>query len=160
MARKGAVRRAGDLAGWELTGQPGYAPSFVRRHLLAAWGQLPDDVDLTFSSRILSALRRAAAGEQVAVLLDPSQAAALKDLPFGSDLEVVTRSRPLPATAVCAIGAQGDAAQRQALVMALQDLHRSAAGREALSGVRLKRFRDLDSRTSALLNAIAGGRRD
>jgi len=157
VARRDRIRKAADLSGWDILGQPCYAPEFVRRDILGKWGQLPDDVSLTFSARVLSGLRRAAAGEPVAVIVDRSQAEAMKGLPFAADLEIVTRSRPLPATLICTVGSHGNPSHTQALTAALVKMARSASGRMALDGVRIKRCRPLDESTQRLLTNSSPG---
>ncbi len=103
VAPRGKVTGPASLAGWELHGSAAYAPRFVRETALGAWGELPPAVRLVPTAQVLSALRRAAAGERVAVLLDGTQAAALKTLPFAGDLEVVARSPRLPAALLCSV---------------------------------------------------------
>ena len=71
------------LAGFELMSLAGYAPRFVRGPALGSWGKLPGDVKIVFSGAVLSGLRKAAAGEKVALLLDRAQTAALPTLPLG-----------------------------------------------------------------------------
>ena len=123
---------------------PGYAPGFVRGPVLGDWGNLPERVRITFSGRVLSALRRADAGEPVAVLLDRAQADSLAALPFAAELEVVHRSQPLTAILLCAVGTRLPEADSEALSAGLLALHRSAAGREVLASMQMKRFRPLD----------------
>ncbi len=144
VARKGAVRRPQDLAAWEITGRPGYAPAFVRDALLGDWGRLPETARITFTDRPVSALRRADAGEKVAVLLDREQADALKGLPFGGNLEVVTRTHPLPAVLVCRVGNRLGEEEARAILDGLLALHRGPAGNDVLATMRLKRFQPLD----------------
>ncbi|HEX5045168.1 MAG TPA: hypothetical protein VFV75_19895 [Candidatus Polarisedimenticolaceae bacterium] len=104
VARKGRVTDPASLAGWELHSSAAYAPRFVRETALGTWGKLPGDVQLVPTAQVLSALRKAASGSDVAVLLDGTQAAALRTLPFASDLEVVARSPRLPAALLCSVG--------------------------------------------------------
>jgi hypothetical protein len=144
-ARRGAVASPEALGGWEITGRPGYAPAFVRGPLLGAWGPLPAGVRITATASVLGALRRAAAGEQVAVLLDAAQTASLPSLPFAGDLEIVATSGRLPGGVLCTVGDRLPAAEVDSMVAGLLDLHRSPAGEEALAAMRLKRFRKLDA---------------
>lgn len=146
VARKGAVREPAGLGEWELVGIPGYAPRFVRRVALAGWGTLPADVRIRFSSRVLSDLRRAAAGEPVAVLLDAAQSAALDSLPFAAELEVVARSPELPANLLCRVGTRLTAEEEAGVVRALLALVGDEAGREVLASLRIERFREVDGR--------------
>jgi len=147
VARKGAVRGPEDLAGWELTGIPGYAPGFVRRVALDSWTGLPEDVRIRSSSRVLSDLRRAVQGEPVAVLLDGAQAAALGALPFASDLEVVARSAGLPGSLLCNVGQRFSAGRAEPLKRVLLDLDQDEPGREVLASLRIARFQGIDGPT-------------
>jgi hypothetical protein len=130
---------------WSLAARRGAAPAFVRGPLLGAWGPLPAGVRITATASVLGALRRAAAGEQVAVLLDAAQTASLPSLPFAGDLEIVATSGRLPGGVLCTVGDRLPAAEVDSMVAGLLDLHRSPAGEEALAAMRLKRFRKLDA---------------
>jgi hypothetical protein len=143
-ARRGAVASPASLDGWEITGRPGYAPAFVRGPVLGRWGSLPAGVRITPTASVLAGLRRAAAGEKVAVLLDAAQTASLPSLPFAKDLEIVATSGRLPGGVLCTVGDRLPAAEADAMIAGLMDLHRGPAGQEALAGMRLKRFRKLD----------------
>ena len=79
------------MAGFTLLSVAGYAPDFVRHSALKGWA-LPADVKIEATGQVLSALRRAAGGEPVAVLLDQTQASALATLPFAAELKAVTES--------------------------------------------------------------------
>ena len=103
VARRGRISGPGSLAGWELHASAAYAPRFVRETALGGWGKLPDDVRLVPTAQVLTALRKAASGQNVAVLLDGTEAAALSTLPFAGDLEVVTRSPRLPVALLCSV---------------------------------------------------------
>lgn len=149
VAAAGRIRTAADLAGWDVTGTPGYAPGFVRGTALGAWGDLPADTTISFTPRVLSALRKTTRGEDIAVLLDGPQSAGLDRLPFADSLEVVTRSGPVPSSVLCTVGgriADGDRAAWSAAFLALAD---AEAGREALTSVRLERFEPLDDEALA-----------
>jgi hypothetical protein len=122
----------------------GYAPRFVRGPALGDWGEVPEGTSVTFSGAVLSALRRAAAGEPVAVLLDGPQAAALSSLPFAAKLEVVHRSAPLPVSVLCRVGARLPVKRVRELVEALTTLGDSPSGAEALAGLRLSGFVPVD----------------
>jgi hypothetical protein len=140
VAAAGQVSGSSSLAGFELISVAGYVPRFVRGPVLGAWGDLPRDVKITYSSAVLTGLRRASAGAKVALLLDRAQAAALPTLPFAARLQVVTRSAPLPVTVLSSVGGRLPAAKQHALVRALASLGATAAGANALAGVRLSRF--------------------
>lgn len=140
VALAGAVNRPADLAGFELVSLAGYVPRFVRGPALSSWGELPATVKITFSGAVLSSLRRAAAGEKVALLLDHAQAAALPTLPFAAKLAVVTQSAPLPVSVLCLVGGRMPAGRVKTLTGALRTLGATSPGAEALAGIRLTGF--------------------
>ncbi len=144
VARKGQLPSAAALAGWELTGMPGYSPAFVRGPVLGRWGAVPPTAKITFSAGALSALRRAASGEKVAVILDRAGAASLASLPFGKDLEVVAKSKPVPASVLCSVGDRFGAAETAKLTDALLGMSKAPAGTELLTTMRIRRFVPLD----------------
>ncbi len=127
-----------------MTGTVGYAPEFVRGPVLGLWGTLPATTRITFSNGILSALRRAAAGESLAVVLDGTEAAALPTLPFGSDLEIVTRSPPLPGTLLCSVGGRMPPKETEAIARGLRKLGTVPGGAEVLATMRTERFDPVD----------------
>jgi hypothetical protein len=139
-AKQGRIDSPGALAGWEVTGAPGFAPEFVRSVLFKGWGALPPQAHITFTSRVLSALRRAAAGEPVAVLLDTAGTASLATLPFRDDLGLVARSEPLPPAILCTVGKHPPAAPADALLKGLARLGENREGSEVLKTLRLSRF--------------------
>ncbi|HJQ97854.1 MAG TPA: PhnD/SsuA/transferrin family substrate-binding protein [Candidatus Polarisedimenticolaceae bacterium] len=146
VAKKGRVRSPASLSGWQIAGLPAYVPDFVRKVALPAWGEIPPSATFVPSGQVLSMLRRAASGQDVAVLLDTTQAAALPSLPFAGELEVVAQSEPLPAVVLCTAGSGLPAADAQTLVAGLLKMHESAEGAAALDAVRLARFVPLDDR--------------
>jgi hypothetical protein len=141
----GAGTERWSLEGFTILSTAGYAPAFVRGPALGAFGRLPASVKIAPSSAVLSALRRAAAGEPVAVLLDGAQAAALPSLPFAAELEVVTRSPPLPSGVVATVDQRVPPARWAKLSAALRDLPGDPAGAEALAGIRMARFEPVDA---------------
>jgi hypothetical protein len=145
VARKGRVTGPAALDGFTILSTAGFAPGFVRGPALAGFGPLPPTVKIVQSSAVLSALRRAAAGEPVAVLLDGAQSAALASLPFAADLEVVARSPALPAGVVATVERRLPAAQWAKISAALRELPADPAGAEALAGIRMARFVPLDA---------------
>jgi hypothetical protein len=157
VAAAGTVARPADLEGWRLVSLAGHSERFVRGPALAGWGALPDGVSIDFSGAVLSSLRRAARGEPIAVLLDPEQAAALPELPFAGDLDVVHRSPPLPVSVLCSVGGRGDPARRAAAVAALAALDGSADAAEALAGVRIDHFEPFDPVTLGAAEAAFAG---
>jgi hypothetical protein len=153
VARKGRVSAPSALDGFTLVSTAGYAPAFVRGVALRAFGKLPASVKIVPSPGVLSSLRRAAAGEPVALLLDGAQGAALPTLPFAADLEVVARSPELPAGVVARVDGRVPAAQWEKLSGALRGLSEQPAGAQALAGIRMTRFAPLDA------TALAAARR-
>jgi hypothetical protein len=145
VATSGALSDPSSLAGWEVAGMPGYAPGFVSNVVLADWGKLPDDVTIRFTSRAVTALRKASEGEKVAVLLDGAQTEALPALPFSKELEVVASSPPLPASLVCAVGGRLAEKDSAALLSALLALEETESGRQLLTTLRVKKFEKPDS---------------
>lgn len=146
VAPRGRVRAPADLAGFEVVSVAGYAPRFVRGPALGAWGGLPESARVVFTDRLLPALRRAAAGEPVALLLDAGQARSLAALPFAGELETVARTAPLPDALLCAVGGRMPHAERDALASALAALHDdpSGEGPELLAAMRMSRFVPVD----------------
>jgi hypothetical protein len=144
VAGRGRVAGPKGLDGWEILGTVGYAPRFVRGPLLGSWGELPATARIVFSGAVLSALRRAAAGEKVAVLLDRAQAKELASLPYGRELEVLTRSLPVPAFVVATVGDRVAPSRARSLTQALLGFAARPAGAATLADLRLDRFVPLD----------------
>lgn len=146
VAKKARVTSASSLSGFTVVSLSAYNPDFIRKVALAKWGKLPADVTFTATGQILSALKRAASGENVVALLDASQAASLPTLPFAADLEVVTTSPPVPGIMVCTVGASiGPTATKQ-FVTGILKLHKTPEGLAALDAVRMAKFVPLDSK--------------
>jgi len=141
---RGRVASPAALDGWEITGTAGYAPEFVRGPILAGWGALPATARVTYTANVLAALRRAAAGESVAIVLDRSQAKAMESLPFASDLQVVARSEALPGTLLCSVGSRLPPKQGDALVHGFSILHTRPDSEDLLKTMRLTRFEAVD----------------
>lgn len=127
------------LAGYTIVSTAGYATAFVRRAALASLA-LPADVKIEATGQVLSALRRAASGEKVAVLLDGTQAAALPTLPFASQLKVIVQSQPLPTAIVAVVASRLPAARAKTLQAGLLKMDHVAGGPETLDSLRLKGF--------------------
>ena len=89
---------------------------------------------------MLSALRRVAAGEPVAVLLDHEQTAALPTLPFAAQLKTVLQSSELPVAVVAVVGSRMSETRARSLQSGLLKLSRTAGGPETLDSLRLKGF--------------------
>jgi hypothetical protein len=144
VAGKGTASGPEALAGWEIQSTVAYAPRFVRGPALSGWGVLPATTRLVFSGAVLTGLRRAAARERVALLLDRAQAAGLASLPYAADLEVLTRSAPLPAFVVATVKDRVSPKRAGQLVAALLALASRPDGPEVLASLRLSRFVPLD----------------
>jgi hypothetical protein len=139
VAKAGRVTTPGSMSGYSLLSVAGYAPDFVRHDALASWA-LPVDVKIQSTGQILSALRRVAAGEPVAALLDQTQAAALPSLPFAGEIQTVTQSAELPVALIVVVGARLPAARAKSLQTALLKMGQSAAGADSLGPLRLRGF--------------------
>jgi hypothetical protein len=151
VARSGRVSGPESLAGWTVIGIPAYAEDFVRGNILGRWGALPADTTLEFSRRVLGAIRRAAADENVAVILDGSQTAALAALPNAAALEVVMTSPAMPLGLVVSVGGRLGAEARDGLAASLGRIHPALA--ETLATVRVSAFAPVDAA------ALESGRR-
>src|SRR3984957_15626142 len=139
VAKSGRVTGPASLSGFTILSTAGYAPDFVRQRALPGWA-LPADVKIESTGQILSALRRAAAGEPVAVLLDQTQAAALPSLPFAKDLGTVMQSPELPVAIIAVVGSKVDAARARALQTGLLKMGHAPGTGESLNSLRLHGF--------------------
>jgi hypothetical protein len=110
------------------------------RHAALDGFALPADVKIEPTGQVLSALRRAAAGEPVAVLLDQSQAAALPSLPFAAELKTVTQSAELPVALVAVVDSRVPAARARAMQNGLLKISHDSAGADSLAPLRLRGF--------------------
>jgi hypothetical protein len=139
VARSGRVTGPASMAGYTLLSVAGYAPDFVRHTALAGWA-LPSDVKIEATGQILSALRRAAAGESVAVLLDQTQMAALPSLPFATEIKAVTQSPELPVAIIAVVDSRLAAARARALQEGLLKMGHASASADTLGPLRLHGF--------------------
>jgi hypothetical protein len=139
VAKSGRVSDPKSMAGFTLLSVAGYAPDFVRHSALENW-PLPPDVKIEATGQILSALRRAAAGEPVAVLLDQTQAASLPSLPFAADLKAVTQSPELPVALIAVVGSRLAPDRERALRAALLKLGQAPGNADTLASLRLRGF--------------------
>ncbi len=144
VARKGQVKAPAALDAWEIVSSTAYAPRFVRGTALGGWGAVPASVRLVDSGAVISGLRRAAAGENIALVLDRAETAALESLPFAKELEVVTRSAAVPATVVCSRAGRVSAARVEQVRQALVALANRPSGAAALAAMRTESFVPLD----------------
>jgi hypothetical protein len=139
VAKRGRVTGPASLAGFTLLSSAGYAPEFITHSALPTW-PLPRDVRIEATAQVLGALRRAAAGEPVAVLLDQTGAAAVATLPFGGDLAAVVESPELPVAVVAVVGARLPAARERGLRAALLSLSHDPGDAPLLAQMRLRGF--------------------
>lgn len=131
----------GSLQGYTVLSTAGYAPRFVQ----AIAPALPKDAKIEETATVLSALRRAANGEHVVVLLDGAQAAALQKLPFASQLRTLQTSAPVPNALLSSVAGRLDIKRVRALLQAFERLSKSEEGRAALAGAQLSRFVPVDA---------------
>jgi hypothetical protein len=139
VAKSGRLTGPASMPGYLLLSTAGYAPDFIRRSALQDWG-LPADVKIEFTGQVLSALRRAAAGESVAVLLDQTQATALPSLPFAGELKTMTESAELPVALIAVVGSRLAAPRARALQEGLLKMGRSPGSSDSLAPLRLRGF--------------------
>lgn len=153
VAKKARVHGPEALDGFTIASSAGFAPAFVRGPALGGFGPLPAGARVVQSGAVLSSLRRAAAGEPLAVLLDGAQEAALASLPFAADLEVVARSAPLPVGVLAEVSGRLPARGWSALEQGFRSLPSAAGGVAALEALQVTRFAPVDEQ------ALAGARR-
>lgn len=137
------------LDGYTVVSSAGYAKRFVR----AAAPKLPANVVIEPATAVLSALRKAANGEKVAVLLDGAQAAAMNTLPFAGSLVVVATSPEMPASVLATVGKRLDEERWKDLEAAFLRLAEDRSARTALDGVRIAGFVPLDEQALAAARA-------
>jgi hypothetical protein len=139
VAKSGRVTGPQSLAGYTILSVAGYAPDFVRHGALASWA-LPPDVKIEATGQVLSALRRAAAGEPVAVLLDQTQAAAVPTLPFAAELKAVMQSPELPVAVIAVVDSRLNPSRARALQTGLLKMGHVPGSADALAALRLHGF--------------------
>jgi hypothetical protein len=154
---RGRVKAPEQLAGFSMISSVALAPSFVRGVVLGGFGKLPASVTLVQSTAVLSALRRAASGEPVAVVLDGPQQASLASLPFADRLEIATRSPPLPAALVVTIDARVPPAAWHGIERALLGLASDRSAAAALDAIQVARFVPVDDSALAQARTAAAG---
>ncbi|HEX5064073.1 MAG TPA: PhnD/SsuA/transferrin family substrate-binding protein [Kofleriaceae bacterium] len=148
VAQKGRIHKAEELAGFTIASSAAFAPGFVRA-ATAGLGALPANVKLQEMTAVLSSLRRAAAGEPIAVLLDGPQAGALKSLAFADKLDVVTRSPAWPAGIVVSLDARMPAKAWAPIQTALTGLAADRAAAQTLAAIQIAKFVALDEKSLA-----------
>lgn len=139
VAKRGRVNTPAQLSGVTIMSSAGYAPEFIRRFALSAWS-LPRDVRIEQTGQVLSALRRAAANEPVAVLLDRTQEASLASLPFAGELESVVQSPELPVAVIAVVDSRLEAKRTASLRSGLLKLVQDPANADMLTSLRLRGF--------------------
>jgi hypothetical protein len=139
VAKSGRVTGPASMSGYTLLSVAGYAPDFVRHSALPGWA-LPSDVKIEATGQVLSALRRVAAGESVAVLLDQTQMAALPSLPFATEIKAVTQSPELPVAIIAVVNSRLAAARARALQEGLLKMGHASGGADTLGPLRLHGF--------------------
>ena len=139
VAKAGRITGPASMAGFTVLSSAGYAPDFVRQNALQGWA-LPADVKIESTGQVLSALRRAAAGEPVAVLLDQTQAAALPSLPFAAELKTEWQSTELPVALVAVVDSRVTPARAKVLQAALLKMSGDSGGAGSLAPLRLRGF--------------------
>ena len=139
VAKSGRVTDPKSMAGYTILSVAGYAPNFVRHSALEGW-TLPPDVKIEATGQILSALRRVAAGEPVAALLDQTQAAALASLPFASGLKAVTQSPELPVAIIATVGSRLPKDRARALQTGLLKMGHAPGSADSLGPLLLRGF--------------------
>jgi hypothetical protein len=139
VAKADRVAGPASMAGYTILSVAGYAPDFVRHSALAGWA-LPPDVKIASTGQILSALRRVAAGEPVAALLDQTQSAALASLPFASQIKAVMQSAELPVALIAVVGSRVTADRARSLREGLLKMSHAAGGTNSLGPLRLQGF--------------------
>jgi hypothetical protein len=158
VAKKGAVKKAGDLEGYQVFSTAGYAPDFVTKVALNGFGPMPAGVTVTSGGQVLSALRKAASGkEKLVAVLDSEQAKALPTLPFAGDLEVVYAGPRVPVAVVATLGERLSAADWKSAAAAFTKLSTVERGKTALEGVRLTGFVPLDDAALVAAKKAFGG---
>jgi hypothetical protein len=157
---RGRISGPGALAGTTIVSSAAYAPAFIRGVVVGGAGAVPADVKLEQSTAVLSALRRAASGASIAVVLDGTQLAQLGSLPFASRLQVIAQSPPVPAGLVVTVGARVPAGTWSGIERALIGLSSDRAATPVLGAIELARFEPVDGGALAQARrAFAGAQR-
>ena len=154
--RLSAMPQAGQpLERWSLVTEKGHPPSlegytvlstagYSKRFVRAMAPKLPRTVEIEPLAAVLSALRKAADGEKVAVLLDGAQSASMSTLPFASSLSVLDQSPPVPVALVATVSKRIDEERWKDLEAAFLRLAEDKTARTALDGVRMAGFVPID----------------
>jgi hypothetical protein len=81
-----------------------------------------------------------ASGEQVVVLLDQTQAAALPTLPFASDLQAVMQSPEVPVAIIAVVDNRLPAARARSFQAGLLKMGQGTGGADTLGSLKLQGF--------------------
>jgi hypothetical protein len=130
------------LEGYAVQSLAGSSPRFV--HAMAPG--LPKDAAVSASSSVLSGLRKASAGEKIALLLDGAQAASLSTLPFADKLAAVETSASVPVAVVATVG------KRVGNWSPLEKAFTGVSG-DALQAIQMNGFAKLDETALAAARA-------
>jgi hypothetical protein len=137
--------RPPSFEGYVVQSTAGYSKRFVR----AMAPKLPASVEIQQASAVLSALRRAASGEKVAVLLDGSQGASMATLPFAGSLAPIETSPAVPVAVIATLRKRIDDGAWKKLEPVFLHLGEDRSAREALDGVRMSGFVPLEDQALA-----------
>jgi hypothetical protein len=149
-AKKGSLPGAAALDGWQVASAVSYSPRFIRGPVLGGWGKVPaTGVTYTQTNKFLTFMRKAAAGEKIAVLLGEEEAAAIATSPFAADLEAVYKAPPLPFGVIATVGARITDARFKPLGEALPKIGDTPDGAKALEAVWKLKFMPLDAKALA-----------
>ncbi|HET9623427.1 MAG TPA: hypothetical protein VFP84_18770 [Kofleriaceae bacterium] len=146
---KGKVKSAADLANYTINTNLAFSPGFVRGVVIGSLGALPASAKIQQSTTVLSALRHAADGEPVAVVVDGTTEASLTSLPFAAKLEVVAHSPAAPAGIVVTIDARMPDKTWAGLEKAMLGLSADKAQATALDAIQMAGFVALDTKALA-----------
>jgi hypothetical protein len=143
---KGKVKSAADLASFTINTNLAFSPGFVRGVVIGGLGPLPASAKITQSSSVLSALRHAADGEPIAVVVDGTTEASLSSLPFAQKLEVVAHSPPAPAGIVVTIDAKMPDKTWAGIEKAMLGMSGDKSAATALDAIQMTGFVALDAK--------------
>jgi hypothetical protein len=139
VAKPGRVNGPASMSGFTILSSAGYAPEFVKHSALASWA-LPADVKIVLNGQTLSALRKVANGDPVAVLLDQPQTEALPTLPFAAEVRAVSVSAPLPVAIIAVVNNRIAAAKAHSFQAGLLKLGHGQGNSDTLGSLRLSGF--------------------
>jgi len=131
----------------------------VRGVVLGSLGAPPASAKVTQSTAVVSALRHAADGEPVAIVVDGTTEVSLSSLPFAAKLEVVAHSPAAPAGIVVTIDARMPDKTWAAIEKAMLGLGNDKSAATALDAIQMTGFVALDAKAlDAARKAFADAR--